>query len=401
MVVHIIPDLLSAKTHELILKNKVEELDREMGLTLTQKESGRHVRMLTHEIRSTLDQYTILKTTLVELGRTLSLEGCVPSKSGIIRYPTCLRYVEDLVKGKEILLAQRESIHDHVTKAKQEAQKIDILVTKWLDEANTLVVDAVLLEEKAKANKSCTKSSYGELLKALKDDDVSMIGLYGMGGCGKTTLAKQVSKATKDLFNRIVFVVISSSVDVSRFSCKSTRSVNLHLLNEEEAWRLFQYHAKITNLTLERMRDLAKQITYKCKGLAIAIAKVACTLKDKGIIELEEALKTLRDSDWMNIIEGLRDPYKCLMLSYQNLNDEYAKLVFLLCAVFPEDSEIYEEHLARYGIGLGFFKSLNSFRRARKPFHISKEKVIDSCLLMRVDNGNCVKMHYLVRVVAL
>ncbi|XP_054791035.1 ethylene receptor 3-like [Prosopis cineraria] len=77
MVVHIIPKLLSAKTHELILKNKVEELNREMGLTLIQKEFGRHVRMLTHEIRSTLDQYTILKIALVELGRTLSFEGFV------------------------------------------------------------------------------------------------------------------------------------------------------------------------------------------------------------------------------------------------------------------------------------------------------------------------------------
>ncbi|XP_054818693.1 ethylene response sensor 1-like [Prosopis cineraria] len=86
MLVHIIPDLLSVKTRELILKNKAEELDREMGLILTQEETGRHVRMLTHEIRSTLDRHTILKTTLVELGRTLRLEECalwMPSRSGL------------------------------------------------------------------------------------------------------------------------------------------------------------------------------------------------------------------------------------------------------------------------------------------------------------------------------
>ncbi|CAL4935451.1 unnamed protein product [Urochloa decumbens] len=85
MLVHIIPDLLSVKTRELFLKNKAEELDREMGLIRTQEETGRHVRMLTHEIRSTLDRHTILKTTLVELGRTLGLEECalwMPSRSG-------------------------------------------------------------------------------------------------------------------------------------------------------------------------------------------------------------------------------------------------------------------------------------------------------------------------------
>lgn len=86
MLVHIIPDLLSVKTRELILKHKAEELDREMGLILTQEETGRHVRMLTHEIRSTLDRHTILKTTLVELHRTLGLEECalwMPSRSGL------------------------------------------------------------------------------------------------------------------------------------------------------------------------------------------------------------------------------------------------------------------------------------------------------------------------------
>ncbi|XP_047954226.1 ethylene receptor 1-like isoform X3 [Salvia hispanica] len=86
LLVHIIPDLLSVKTRELFLKNKAAELDREMGLIRTQEETGRHVRMLTHEIRSTLDRHTILKTTLVELGRTLGLEECalwMPTRTGL------------------------------------------------------------------------------------------------------------------------------------------------------------------------------------------------------------------------------------------------------------------------------------------------------------------------------
>lgn len=85
MLVHIIPDLLSVKTRELFLKKKAAELDREMGLIRTQEETGRHVRMLTHEIRSTLDRHTILNTTLIELGKTLSLEECtlwMPSPDG-------------------------------------------------------------------------------------------------------------------------------------------------------------------------------------------------------------------------------------------------------------------------------------------------------------------------------
>lgn len=85
MLIHIIPDLLSVKTRELFLKKKAAELDREMGLMRTQEETGRHVRMLTHEIRSTLDRHTILNTTLVELGKTLALEECtlwMPTTNG-------------------------------------------------------------------------------------------------------------------------------------------------------------------------------------------------------------------------------------------------------------------------------------------------------------------------------
>ncbi|KAK8579330.1 hypothetical protein V6N12_069656 [Hibiscus sabdariffa] len=95
MLVHIIPELLSVKTRELFLKNKAAELDREMGLIRTQEETGRHVRMLTHEIRSTLDRHTILKTTLVELGRTLALEECalwMPTRTGLelqLSYTLC------------------------------------------------------------------------------------------------------------------------------------------------------------------------------------------------------------------------------------------------------------------------------------------------------------------------
>ncbi|KAL2472748.1 Ethylene receptor 1 [Forsythia ovata] len=86
MLVHIIPDLLSVKKRELYLKKKAAQLDREMGLIRTQEETGRYVRMLTHEIRSTLDRHTILKTTLIELGRTLALEECalwMPTHTGL------------------------------------------------------------------------------------------------------------------------------------------------------------------------------------------------------------------------------------------------------------------------------------------------------------------------------
>lgn len=72
----LIPLLLKFKVRELFLKQNVLELDQEVGIMKKQKETGWHVRMLTHEIRKSLDRHTILYTTLVELSNTLALQNC-------------------------------------------------------------------------------------------------------------------------------------------------------------------------------------------------------------------------------------------------------------------------------------------------------------------------------------
>eukprot|EP00897_Mesotaenium_endlicherianum_P004818 jgi/Mesen1/4364/ME000022S03647 len=85
LLIKIIPALLNIKVRELFLQHKAAQLDREVGVIRHQEEVARHVRMLTHEIRSTLDRHTILNTTLVELFRTLNLDNCtiwMPSANG-------------------------------------------------------------------------------------------------------------------------------------------------------------------------------------------------------------------------------------------------------------------------------------------------------------------------------
>lgn len=72
----LIPLLLKVKVRELFLKQNVLELDQEVGMMKKQKEASWHVRMLTQEIRKSLDKHTIVYTTLVELSKTLDLHNC-------------------------------------------------------------------------------------------------------------------------------------------------------------------------------------------------------------------------------------------------------------------------------------------------------------------------------------
>ncbi|GAA0153418.1 histidine kinase receptor of two-component system [Lithospermum erythrorhizon] len=72
----LIPLLLKIKVREVFLTQNVLELDQEVWVMKRQKEASLHVRMLTNEIRKTLDKHTILYTTLVELSKTLDLQNC-------------------------------------------------------------------------------------------------------------------------------------------------------------------------------------------------------------------------------------------------------------------------------------------------------------------------------------
>ncbi|KAJ4722633.1 Ethylene receptor [Melia azedarach] len=75
-LITLIPLLLKVKVREFMLKKKTWDLGREVGIIMKQKETGLHVRMLTQEIRKSLDRHTILDTTLVELSKTLGLQNC-------------------------------------------------------------------------------------------------------------------------------------------------------------------------------------------------------------------------------------------------------------------------------------------------------------------------------------
>ncbi|KAM0883459.1 hypothetical protein ACQ4PT_031629 [Festuca glaucescens] len=72
----LIPQLLRVKVRENFLRVKARELDQEVGKMKRREETGWHVRMLTQEIRRSLDRHTILHTTMVELAKTLELQNC-------------------------------------------------------------------------------------------------------------------------------------------------------------------------------------------------------------------------------------------------------------------------------------------------------------------------------------
>ncbi|KAK2386590.1 disease resistance protein SUMM2 [Trifolium repens] len=186
----------------------------------------------------------------------------------------------------------------------------------------------------------------------------------------------------------------------NRLGC--SRIIQLDLLSEEDAWIMFQRHAGLSNVSAKNLLDKGRKIANECKRLPIAIAAIASSLKGEHRREKwDVALNTLQKHMSIDgVDENLVDIYKCLKFSYDYLKNKNAEELFLLCSVFQEDEVIHIEILTRLGIGVGLFgECYDKYNNARNLVVVAKDKLLDSCLLLKGKNGD-VKMHDLIRDVA-
>ncbi|KAM0000194.1 putative P-loop containing nucleoside triphosphate hydrolase, leucine-rich repeat domain superfamily [Helianthus debilis subsp. tardiflorus] len=81
--------------------------------------------------------------------------------------------------------------------------------------------------------------TFKAIMDALKDDTINVIGVYGMGGVGKTTLVKEVAKQAGEqkLFDEMVMSVISQTLNVRNIQGEIADKLGLKLEQESESGR--------------------------------------------------------------------------------------------------------------------------------------------------------------------
>ncbi|KAG5581925.1 hypothetical protein H5410_052552 [Solanum commersonii] len=173
------------------------------------------------------------------------------------------------------------------------------------------------------------------------------------------------------------------------------------MLSEKEAWILFKQ--KVGNFVDNpSLLGIAKKVAKECKGLPLAIITVAGALKKlKTKPSWDCALEKLRSAETGIIPEVPTELYKPLRLSYDFLESNEAKNLFLLCSLFEEDSDICPEELLRYGRGLCIFSEIGNLEHARNTVCLLLETLKDCFLLAQGSDKNYVKMHDVVRDVAI
>ncbi|XP_043810374.1 disease resistance protein At4g27190 isoform X2 [Manihot esculenta] len=104
-------------------------------------------------------------------------------------------------------------------------------------------------DERIKNFKS-RESILHDILMALKNDDLRVIGICGMSGIGKTTMVKQLMKnmETKKLFDEFAMVAVSDTPDFRKIQDEIASCLGLELKNDEsEVVRASKLHQRLTN----------------------------------------------------------------------------------------------------------------------------------------------------------
>jgi len=180
------------------------------------------------------------------------------------------------------------------------------------------------------------------------------------------------------------------------------QKVLLSPLTEIEAWALFKSNAGLSDEDSDLNR-VAREVARECKGLPIALVTVGRALRDKSAVECEVAFDQLKKSQFLDMeqLDEQKNAYACLKLSYDYLKHEKTKSCFLLCCLFPEDDNIPIENLTRYAVGCGLHQDVESIEDARKRVYVAIQNLKACCMLLGTETEKYVKMHDLVRDVAI
>lgn len=210
---------------------------------------------------------------------------------------------------------------------------------------------------------------------------------------------KSYENEIKDDRRRCAMLLTSRSTDLL-YKMNSQKNFLINVLYDQEAVQLFEKMAGVFEGPLD-FQNLAIKIAQECGGLPVAITTVATALRNKSLFVWKDALLQLRRSSNHRDISGLASSvYSSVKLSYNFLKSQEAQSLFLLCSLLNDGSRIPIDDLLRCAMGLDLLSDVFSLEEARSRMHRLIDDLKASCLLLDGDNKDDVKMHDIVREIA-
>ncbi|TYI32234.1 hypothetical protein ES332_A04G045300v1 [Gossypium tomentosum] len=265
-----------------------------------------------------------------------------------------------------------------------------------------------------------------EIWACLMQEEVSKIGVWGMGSVGKTTIMKHIHNdlLKQQRFERVIWVTIAKEFNVMKVqdNIASALESKEYLDKEEDKLRraailsemlknaekymgckvliLFLNKVGLNIVQSPTIMPTLKLVVKECAGLPLTIIVVAGTMKgeDNPLI-WKNALRELKER--IGKVEGVEaEVIERLKFSFDHLKDEKVKYCFLHCALYPEDFEIEKDELIECWIDEGFIDDLGTRQEMNDKGQVILKKLEDNCLLENVSSEE-MKMHDAVRDMAL
>jgi hypothetical protein len=289
-------------------------------------------------------------------------------------------FVKEFKQKKENLVSEKERLHDDVEAAERNAEEIYEDVKKWLGDAKNEIEGAEPLENEIGKNGKCftwcpncmrqfklskalakksetfrellekkftkvshraypqpieflpskefmpsesSEEAFKQIMEALKDDNVNMIGLCGMGGVGKTTVVKEVGKRAKELqlFDEVLMATVSQNPNVIDIQNRMADMLGLKIeenSKEGRAGRLWQRLKEVEKMLII-LDDVWEFIDLKEIGIPFGVdhggCKILLTTRRQGVCSSMNSqqkvfLRELPEKeawDLFRINAGLRD----------------------------------------------------------------------------------------------
>ncbi|XP_058108336.1 disease resistance protein At4g27190-like [Magnolia sinica] len=363
----------------------------------------------------------------------------------------------------------------------KQAKKMTENIAKHLNEGNfervtmpPLILKVINQPAPSIEGLRSVESSLEKVMNALGDENIKRIGVWGMGGVGKTTLVKNMNNRLErtQQFNKVIMVTVSKDVDIRRVQgdiadrleltlkkessrasdlssrlmkekkfliilddlwerldlddvgipstdslvdCKiifTTRSedvcremeshvnIKVDVLSNDESWKLFKEKAGDV-VDEPSLHIKAREVFKECGGLPLAIITLGRAMRGvRNLNVWDNALSQLKKSAPTDI-KGMEDRvYQSIKVSYDHLRPEL-KPGFLFCCLFPEDYDIDVDRMIRLWKGEGFLEDVGSLEEMINKGHSWVEKLKSSCLLLEGEGKGYVRMHDIVRDVAI
>ncbi|KAH9686651.1 Disease resistance protein [Citrus sinensis] len=199
----------------------------------------------------------------------------------------CLKGLCPNLKTRHQLSKKAEAEVKAIVKIREEAGRFDDRISY-----RTIPEEIWLKSHKGFEAFESRLSTLKAIQNALIDVNVSVVGVYGMGGIGKTTLVKKVARqAVEDkLFDMVVFSEVSQTPDIKKIQQEIAEKLGLELHEEVESRRASRLFERLRNhkKILVVLDNIWKHLDLETVGIPFGEDHKGCKLlltpRDRSVL---------------------------------------------------------------------------------------------------------------------